>query len=420
MIHSGWMADFSIVFWPALAKHLWQSTIFAGLCFLVSPAFRNCGARARYALWALAFVRFAVPPVFPATPPVRMPLLLEQSLGAPFQQVSIAVAPAMRPSMWLSSESGGPGDPAIYSLLTIAWIGGCALFFGVWWLRQLRLAQTLKNVRHESGEDLIHAIDSLRTKIGIRRHGSLRVVLRGSDAGVSGVWSPILVLPELMLRQLTPDEVEAVLAHELVHISRMDNLWNNLQMALCCIFWFYPAIWILDRRLTTERERSCDERVIGLLHNSGAYVSGLIKMAGIGLGLQLARGSAMTRSSLGSRIAALKLPAASGGIAARILLPSMATLAVFLYFLAEPPRNGIAQTGEMSPAVASGCSTRLVSVTFANGRQSVRPPSGIRCGARVPENKQGDTSMTSKCRTRPATQTASRVIAIGSAQAPDS
>jgi len=153
-------------------------------------------------------------------------------------------------------------------------------------------------------------------------------------------YASVLVLPVEMPRQLSSAETEAVLAHELVHVARWDNLWSNLQMILCSIFWFYPVIWLLDRRLTAERERFCDERVITALRDSQAYVSGLIKMTTIGLGFRVAGVSPMAGSNLKRRIDDMKNMKGKALLPARILLSSIAVLTVLLYFVAAPLPKG--------------------------------------------------------------------------------
>jgi hypothetical protein len=51
MISHDKLAEFSAVLWPALADHLWQATIVAGLCLLALPAFSGAAAKSRYVLW---------------------------------------------------------------------------------------------------------------------------------------------------------------------------------------------------------------------------------------------------------------------------------------------------------------------------------------------------------------------------------
>ena len=45
----------------AIANHLWQSTLFAGLAALVALALRKNHARVRYQLWLAASLKFLIP-----------------------------------------------------------------------------------------------------------------------------------------------------------------------------------------------------------------------------------------------------------------------------------------------------------------------------------------------------------------------
>jgi hypothetical protein len=169
---------------------------------------------------------------------------------------------------------------------------------------------------------------------------------------------------------LDPREVEAILAHELVHVMRWDNLWSNLQMLVCCVFWFHPLVWILDRRLIEEREHSCDERVIRELHNSEAYVSGLIKMTRISLSLQVAGISPMAGTDLKRRIANMNTRNRKAGLSAKILLPFIATLAFFLYLVTVPIHESIALTASPDIKIENrtGAPLEIVSASVADIR----------------------------------------------------
>jgi TonB family protein len=75
-----------------------------------------------------------------------------------------------------------------------------------------------------------------------------------------------------------------VLTHELFHVKRFDNLLGSFQMFICCIFWFHPLVWLIDRRLIEERESMCDERVILSGAAPEAYAAGLWKVVQFGFG----------------------------------------------------------------------------------------------------------------------------------------
>ena len=90
---------------------------------------------------------------------------------------------------------------------------------------------------------------------------------------VFGHWKPVIFIPAGILTQLPPDQLEAILAHELAHIRRSDFLMNLLQNIVESLFFFNPAILWLSARIRQEREHCCDDLAIagtgdkkGLVH----------------------------------------------------------------------------------------------------------------------------------------------------------
>ncbi len=352
MTNHDWLIRFSTALWPALSDHLWQASIVAALCLLALPAFRTAEAKSRHLLWSIAFARF----VFPQSLVALLAGLLrfpDTSSGSALQGVAAKMATVTQPSALVveHQSSGMDAMQASHSellcILTVLWIAGFAFFLGRWWLRQHRLAVSIRN-SPEVEADIARTIESLKGRLGLGRNTRLRAVWRGCEPGVYGVRRPVLVLPEELQCRLRPAEVEAVIAHELVHVLRRDNLWSNLQMLVCCIFWFYPVVWLIDRHLIAERERYCDERVIDVLGNLQAYVSGLIKIASIGLGFRLAGVSPMTGANLKGRIRNMMNTKKKTGLQARILLTSIAILVFLLYLMAAPLPKGMSQTAQNS------------------------------------------------------------------------
>ena len=79
-----------------------------------------------------------------------------------------------------------------------------------------------------------------------------------------GLFRPILLLPADITERLQPRELQAILAHELCHVRRRDNLTSAIHMIVEAVFWFYPLVWWIGARLVEERERACDEAVLSL------------------------------------------------------------------------------------------------------------------------------------------------------------
>lgn len=76
-----------------------------------------------------------------------------------------------------------------------------------------------------------------------------------------GLLHPIVLLP-LEWRTWPADKQQAVLAHELAHARRRDPLIVLLARINCCVFWFHPLAWWLDRTLTTHAEYAADDAAL--------------------------------------------------------------------------------------------------------------------------------------------------------------
>ena len=94
---------------------------------------------------------------------------------------------------------------------------------------------------------------------------------------VFGQLKPVILVPVGLLTQLAPDQVEAILLHELAHIRRNDYLANLLQNIIETLFFFNPALLWLSSLIRDERENCCDDVAIGQLKSKKQYVETLIR-----------------------------------------------------------------------------------------------------------------------------------------------
>jgi bla regulator protein BlaR1 len=82
------------------------------------------------------------------------------------------------------------------------------------------------------------------------------------EPGVFAIVRPVLLLPEGITDRLTEPQLSAIVAHEMCHVRRRDNLTYALHMVVETLFWFHPLVWWMGERLVDERERACDEAVV--------------------------------------------------------------------------------------------------------------------------------------------------------------
>jgi beta-lactamase regulating signal transducer with metallopeptidase domain len=172
-----------------------------------------------------------------------------------------------------------------------------------------------------------------------------------------GLFRPAIVFPAALLPQLSAHEIEMIVRHELAHLNRWDDWTNLAQKIVKAVFFFHPAVWWIENRLTLEREMACDDIVLTQTASPKAYASSLISFAeklhsARGLALAQALVSRMHQMSL--RVAQIlddKRPSrnglwkpalfASAGLLAMVFgaAPYMPRLVAF-----ENPGNGVHAT----------------------------------------------------------------------------
>jgi hypothetical protein len=108
-----------------------------------------------------------------------------------------------------------------------------------------------------------------------------------------GFFRPAIIFPAWLLPQLSPEEIEVILLHELAHLRRWDDWTNLAQKIVKTVFFFHPAVWWIENRLTLEREMACDDIVLAQTASPKAYASSLISFVEK---LQNARGLALAQA----------------------------------------------------------------------------------------------------------------------------
>lgn len=93
-----------------------------------------------------------------------------------------------------------------------------------------------------------------------------------------GYMKPVILLPLAAVNQLTTQQVEAVLLHELSHIRRMDYLTNLVTRIIQTILYFNPFVKAFAHIIEREREKSCDEMVIQFQYEPYGYASALLAL----------------------------------------------------------------------------------------------------------------------------------------------
>jgi bla regulator protein BlaR1 len=292
---------------PALGNHMWQSTLFAAAAGLLTLILRKNHARARYWLWLAASLKFLIPFSLLAnlgtllswsrgSAGIKAPLyFVIEEVSQPFHQ---STSPAISPS---GSAIVFPG--LLHWLpagLVTAWLCGFAAILFLWCARWRRVSAAMREAAPlQEGRE----VETLRRLQPIAGKKIAIVLSRTSlEPGIFGISRPVLIWPEGVSAHLEDAHLEAILAHEVWHVRRRDNLAATVHMVVEAIFWFHPLVWWLGARLVEERERACDEEVVELGSERRVYAESILKVCEFCVGSPLACVSGVTGSDLKKRM----------------------------------------------------------------------------------------------------------------------
>lgn len=106
-----------------------------------------------------------------------------------------------------------------------------------WRIRRI----TLGSADVPAGIDVRSA--SVAKELGYRGSAELRMASGSGSPYLAGLFRPVFVLPERMVRDRDETELSAVLAHELSHMKSRDIAWLLLSRAVFSLLWFHPLAW---------------------------------------------------------------------------------------------------------------------------------------------------------------------------------
>ncbi len=153
-----------------------------------------------------------------------------------------------------------------------------------------------------TNEGLQKQLSQLLQRIGISKKIGVFESQQINSPMVFGFLKPIILFPIGLLNQLTQDELEQILLHELAHVIRYDYIINLLQSLLEVLFYYHPAIWWISSQIRNERECACDQWALTYDHSAMSYVKLLVKLQEYALTPNTNLGLAFAGSSFSNRI----------------------------------------------------------------------------------------------------------------------
>jgi bla regulator protein blaR1 len=329
----------------AMANHLWQSTLFALLAAVSILALRKNQARIRHHIWLAASLKFLIPFVLLVNAGSHLAKL---NGSTDTQPVFYFVLQTMSQPFHQASDSHGMFAASLLrwlpAMVAILWLAGFVTVIGLWCLRWRRVAATMRGampVSHGREAELLRRVEKLA---GIRRPISVWSSQTSLEPGIFGIVRPLLLWPAGISEHLRDAHLEAILAHEVQHVRRRDNLAATMHMVVEAIFWFHPLVWWMGARLVEEREQACDEAVLLLGNPPEIYAESILKTCEFCVASPLACVSGVTGADLKQRMVRIMTQRSVNklGFLKKLLLVAIGTGAVTIPIVAGLIRTPVA------------------------------------------------------------------------------
>ena len=267
-----------------LVHFVWQGALVAALLAVLLCVLRRHAASVRYAACLAALFVMAALPVAtwlvltpPAAPFAELAVTALPPLGADGWARVAAPPASSEPSLWMQAQTG---FDAARPWLVAGWLLGVAVLSvrlaGGWAAAQrLRWRGT-----HLVGPAWTRRFEKLARRLRVPE--AVRLVVSTAVEGpmTLGWWRPVVLVPAGVLTGLPPEQVEAILAHELAHIRRYDYLVGLAQSAVETLLFYHPAVWWVSRQVRVLREHCCDDLAAAACADRLTYARALTALEG--------------------------------------------------------------------------------------------------------------------------------------------
>ncbi len=267
-----------------------KSSLVLGLGALLSYCFAKAEARVRYSVWAASLTGALLLTLLSGlVPSLRIPILphLGASIPAATEKVATPMvipegtpirATAQLPVLSTSSEALKEKVSPIHAVIVGAWLLGILVVLGRIAVGLVAISQTLRKSTPLNGSEWRRLVTHSQKKIALR--GRIRL-FKNSKVPTPMTWGlfrPVVLMP-VQAKTWPEEQRRIVLLHELIHVKRRDWLFLVLGQLSCAVYWFHPLAWYAAKRMSLEREHSCDEDVIALGAKPSVYAKHLLDVA---------------------------------------------------------------------------------------------------------------------------------------------
>ncbi|MCW3464341.1 M56 family metallopeptidase [Chitinophaga nivalis] len=258
---------------------LWQAFFIYACLRIVLKLWPQASARIKYNLALLSlsgiFVWFLITLYehLDALSTVKTMTMQLAAAPMPVQPVNMpAVYPSQEPLMWLF-----PNLEMCFPIVVMLYAAGMIVM-------TIKLVSDLFELQHIRHHNVVQMdevwekhLETLAARLQIPRKVRLFISPHVMVPVMLGFLKPVILLPVAMVNNLSEQQLEAILLHELAHIKRNDYLLNIFQSIVEIMLFFNPFVWLIAKTIRLEREHCCDDLVIAStvqpLHYARALVA---------------------------------------------------------------------------------------------------------------------------------------------------
>lgn len=167
-----------------------------------------------------------------------------------------------------------------------------------------RYVYFISNKRILNPPDELQAFASgVAQQIGITKKISVWISHHIDVPATIGFIKPVVLIPFASINNLSGQQLEAIILHELSHIKRNDYIINLIISVIETILFFNPFVVLLSNAIKRERENCCDDFVLQYQYDPHSYATALLRLEQSRMNnLKLAIGAVSGKKQLLSRI----------------------------------------------------------------------------------------------------------------------
>ena len=114
-------------------------------------------------------------------------------------------------------------------------------------------------------------------QFGIKRKVTIWLSQSINTPVTFGFFKPVILLPVALVNNISTQQAETLILHELAHIRTNDYLLNWFLLTAETLFFFNPFVLSLCKHIRLEREKNCDLQVISFEYSPAMYAETLLQ-----------------------------------------------------------------------------------------------------------------------------------------------